>query len=91
MSNLQEAVFTRSLTNADSPFQITEDDGIQKASIKCTSLTACQITGTKSIRGTTSNAVSLSQNQVLNLSAEKGILQFTITIPVGATCELVAT
>ncbi len=88
-----DGLWTKALTNADSPFKIRKEWGFERFAVKCTSSTAVQITGSRTVAtegGTPlpSTAVSLQENEVFNWSKDKGVQDYTITIPSGATCEV---
>jgi hypothetical protein len=87
---LSETLFTKSLTVADSPFTVVEEDGIEAASIKVTSAIPCTLLGTKTIRSISSDAVTIDEDQVVNIGTRNGVCCFTLTIPAGATAEIIA-
>lgn len=88
MSILEAPLFTRTFNGADT-FTLLAEDGISKYSIKVVSGTATLL-GTKSIRGITSNVVTLEVGQVFNGSSQNASCCFTLTIPPASVVEFIA-
>lgn len=81
--SLDSALFTYTLTPADSPFILKATDGLSLSCIKVGTGGAGTITGTKSIKGLISEPISVVEGDVVNFSTDKGIDEITITISSG--------
>ena len=86
---LAETLFTQTLAGPTS-LVLIEDMGIERFSVKCTSVTAVTLTGTKTLAGLTSNAVTITENQIFSMQVQSGIVALTLTVPAGATAEVTA-
>jgi len=85
---LQDPLFTKTFIGATS-FTLLHEDGISKYSIKVVTGTAT-ITGTKSIRGIQSDAITLQEGQVFNGSSQNSACCFTLDIPPASVVEVAA-
>jgi len=83
-----EKLFTKKLGTGDSPFVISADDGLERLSILPAAEAVVQVTGTRSIKGIQSSAITIPENTPLNLSFGSGFESITITI-VSGTCTFV--
>lgn len=81
--SLNSELFTYPLTNDDSPFVLTADDGLELSCIKVGVGGAGTITGTRSVAGLPSQPVLITEGDVVNFSTDKGLSQVTITIASG--------
>lgn len=88
MSALDSPLFTKTFSTATT-FNLIAEDGISKYSIKVVSGTATLL-GTKSIRGITSDSVTLEEGQVFNGSSQNAACCFTLTVPPASVVEFVA-
>ena len=82
--------WTKNLSSTDSPFTIKKEWGIGQFSLRCTSATAISYRGNKAVGGNASEDISLGQNDTYSFSAGFPVEDFIITLPAGATAELVA-
>ena len=80
---LYSELFTYPLTNDDSPFVLTAEDGLSLSCIKVGVGGAGTITGTRSVNGLQSQPVIVTEGDVVNFSTDKGVEQITITIASG--------
>jgi hypothetical protein len=80
---LTSELFTYPLTNDDSPFVLTAEDGLELSCIKVGVGGAGTITGTRSVAGLQSQPVIIVEGDVVNFSTDKGLDQVTITIASG--------
>lgn len=91
---LGNEIFTQTLTGSGSSesLNISEEDGVGTISVLCTSSTAGTITGGATIDGNASEAVSISENNSVTISATSGktLGTLTITAPDGCTLIVVA-
>jgi hypothetical protein len=81
--SLNSELFTYPLTNEDSPFVLTAEDGLELSCIKVGVGGAGTITGTRSVAGLPSQPVLITEGDVVNFSTDKGLSQVTITIASG--------
>ena len=81
--SLNSELFTYPLTNDDSPFVLTANDGLALSCIKVGVGGAGTITGTRSVAGLLSQPIIVTEGDVVNFSTDKGIDQVTITIASG--------
>ena len=86
---LSSKLFTRTLTNADSPVVIIQKQGITKFSLEVTTGT-CEILGTLKLGSLESNAVELTEGQVVTDTSQGGGCEITITIPKGSVVKMIA-
>jgi hypothetical protein len=88
---LGNEIFTQVLTNVES-LNITEDDGVGIISVLCTSATAGIILGNATIDGKASEAISVTENNSVTISATSGktLGTLTITAPSGCTLTIIA-
>ena len=84
-----ETLFTQTLAGPTS-LVITEEMGVERFSVKCTTVTAVTLTGTKVLAGLTSNAVSIAEDQVFSMQVQQGLVALTLTVPAGAIAEITA-
>lgn len=81
---LNSKLWTRILTTGDSPFVLTAEDGISIGSILCTTGSVATITGTRTVKGLPSEAITLPENVPFAFDTAIGALaEFTITISSG--------
>ncbi len=88
MSLLNKELFSSTLTDAESPFVITKDDGITQYSIKLLAGSAT-ITGSRKLNGISSSAVPMDVNEPINGSVSEGVA-VTITIAPGGSVAILA-
>lgn len=81
--SLNSELFTYPLTNDDSPFVLTANDGLALSCIKVGVGGAGTVTGTREVAGLQSQPVIITEGDVVNFSTDKGIDQVTITIASG--------
>lgn len=87
---MQTPLFTRTLTDADSPFELTQNDGISKYSFKVTTGT-CTLLGTKIIGGTIQpNAITFEEGETFSDSSGASLCCITLTIAPGAVVRFAA-
>jgi hypothetical protein len=73
--------FTTTITSAGGNITLIPSDGVQFLSILCSSSSSCTVTGDLTFRGVTqSSAVTLTDNQGLNLSSPPTSSVYGITI-----------
>jgi hypothetical protein len=91
---LGNEIFTQTLTGSGSSevLSITEDDGVGTISVLCTSTTAGTILGNATVDGKASEAISVSENNTITISAVQGktLGTVTITAPDGCTLLVIA-
>lgn len=80
---LTSQLFTYPLTNDDSPFVLTAEDGLALSCIKVGVGGAGTITGTRAVAGLLSEPIVVTEGDVVNFSTDKGLAQVTITIASG--------
>lgn len=88
MSNLTP-LFTKTLTSEDSPFTITENDGITKWSLKAIT-GACSITGTMKIRNMSSGTIEIAEGETVSDTSDTARCCLTLTIPDGSVVSFMA-
>lgn len=88
MSNLTP-LFTKTLTSVDSPFTITEDDGITKWSLE-TVTGPCTIEGTMKIGTKSSGPIEIAEGKTVADTSDKARCCLTLTIPDGSTVIFMA-
>lgn len=81
--SLNSELFTYPLTNSDSPFVLTAEDGLELSCIKVGVGGAGTITGTRTVAGLVSQPIIVTEGDVVNFSNDKGITEITITIASG--------
>jgi|TARA_R110002050_G_scaffold300823_1_gene473670 hypothetical protein len=88
---LGNEIFTQVLTGVES-LNITEDDGVGVISVFCSSSTAGTILGNATIDGRASQAISVTENNSVTISATSGKTLGTLTIsaPSGCTLTIIA-
>ncbi|MDD3875378.1 MAG: hypothetical protein PHT69_02040 [Bacteroidales bacterium] len=88
MSN-QTPLFTKTLTSADSPFTIIEDDGIAKWSLE-TVTGPCTLEGTMKIRSLASGPITIAEGKTVSDTSQSARCCLTLTIPEGSTVIFMA-
>ena len=88
---LGNEIFTQVLTGVES-LNITEDDGVGVISVLCTSVVAGTILGNATIDGRASQAISVTEDNSVTISATSGktLGTLTITAPSGCTLTIIA-
>lgn len=81
--SLNSELFTYSLTQANSPFVLTANDGLALSCIKVGVGGVGTITGTREVAGLESEPISITEGDVVNFSTDKGINEVIITINSG--------
>jgi len=89
MSGFESPLFTRRLTDADSPFTLSSDSGITKWSIKLVS-GAATLKGTRKLGDLESTPIDLAEEQPINASDEDGNCCFELEIAGGAIVDFIA-
>ena len=89
MSVFNKPLFTRRLTDADSPFTISSTSGITKWSMLLKSGTAT-LTGTRKLGSLESTAIDLVEGVPINASSEETPCCFELTLAGGAIVDFMA-
>lgn len=86
---MENPLYTRKLTNADSPFVITEEMGIQKYSLVLVAGTGT-IAGTGRLGALIANAIDLVVGTPISIESHNGSCCATITIGAASTVDFMA-
>lgn len=82
--SLNSELFTYQLTQENSPFVISANDGLNLSSIKVDLGGSGTIQGTRSVKGLSSMPIPLAEGDVVNFSTDKGINEVIITVNSGS-------
>lgn len=88
---LNTELFTKELTN--DTLTIAEGMGVLAVSIFCSSTTSGTVTGTKTLQGISSGALTIEQNQTITITSADGgtpVTGVVITAPSGCTLQVMA-
>ena len=83
-------LWTKQLTEADSPFIVQQNYGFSKFNVVCETKTAIILTGTGIVGVHASSPINLNQGESFGWDEESPCEDWTITIPSGATCKCIA-
>ena len=89
--NINTELFTLELTN--DTFTINQSMGVMAVSVFCKSATAGTVTGTATLGGVASSALTVEQNQTVTVTSVNGsspVVGVVITAPSGCTLQIEA-